>query len=57
MFQVGDKVSIIDNNKKLVAEGKIYNINEFREPSQMYAVDVKGYEDLLFLGESNLQKI
>ena len=57
MFQVGDKVSIIDNNKKLVAEGKICNINEFREPSQMYAVDVKGYEDLLFLGESNLQKI
>ena len=57
MFQVGDQVTIIDNNKNLVAEGKIYNVNEFREPSQMYAVDVKGYEDLLFLGESNLQKI
>jgi hypothetical protein len=54
-MKVRDRVVIIDNNGNPLAEGTIVNINNFREPSMKYAVDVDGYtEDLLFFGESQL---
>lgn len=57
-LKVRDKVTIIDINGKSLAKGTIVNINDFREPSQKYAVDVVGYtEDVLFFGESQLIKI
>jgi ribosomal protein S28E/S33 len=56
-LQVRDRVLIINTNGNPVAKGTIVNINEFREPSQMYAVDVDGYEaDVLFFGKSQLVK-
>lgn len=56
-LKVRDSVTIINKNGNPVAEGIIVNINEFREPSMMYAVDVDGYEaDVLFFGESQLIK-
>jgi len=57
-LMVRDRVSIIDNNGKPIAEGTIVNINDFREPSQKYAVESNDYlDDLLFLGEWQLVKI
>lgn len=56
-IKVRDNVTIIDSNGNPLAKGTIVNINDFREPSQKYAVDVVGYtKDVLFLGESQLIK-
>ena len=33
--------------------GKIYNINEFREPSMMYAIDFPNTDDFIFMGEND----
>ena len=56
-LQVRDRVIIIDANNISLAEGTIVNVNDFREPSQKYAVDVEGYtDDLLFFGEAQLTK-
>lgn len=55
-MKVGDRVEILDENNNVIGEGIIYNINEFREPSMIYAVDVDGYnEDVLFFGEWQLR--
>lgn len=56
-LQVRDRVSIIVNGNR-VAKGTVVNINEYREPSMMYAVDVDGYaDDVLFFGIEQLVKI
>lgn len=55
-MKVGNRVEILNENENVIGEGIIYNINEFREPSMIYAVDVDGYtDDLLFFGESQLR--
>lgn len=55
-MKVGDRVEILGKDGNVIGEGTIYNINEFREPSMIYAVDVDGYaEDVLFFGESQLR--
>lgn len=57
-LKVKDKVEILNINGDKVAEGTIVNINDFREPSMKYAVDVDGYkEDVLFFGEERLVKM
>ena len=35
--------------------GKIYNINEFREPSMMYAIDFPNADDFVFMGENDFK--
>jgi len=35
--------------------GKIYNINEFREPSMMYAIDIPKTDDFVFMGEKDFK--
>jgi hypothetical protein len=55
-LKVRDKVMIIDVDGNPLAEGTIVNINDFREPSMKYAVDVEGYTDVLFFGDSRLVK-
>lgn len=35
--------------------GKIYNINEFREPSMMYAIDFPNADDFIFMGENDFK--
>ena len=55
-MKVKDRVVIIDDKGNQLAEGIIININEYREPSAMYAVIADGYdEDVLFFGESQLK--
>lgn len=54
-LQVKDRVVIIDEVGNPLAEGTIININGFREPSMIYAVDVDCYEeDVLFFGDDKL---
>ena len=56
-MQVRDRVTILDANGNSLANGTIVNINDFREPSMKYAVDVDGYdEDVLFFGSKQLTK-
>lgn len=55
-MKVRDKVIVLDKDGNKIGEGTIININEFREPDMMYAVDVVGYEeDYIFCGESQLK--
>lgn len=55
-IQVEDRVKIVDKDGNVIAKGTVYNINEFREPSMIYAVDVDGYsDDVLFFGEQQLK--
>ena len=35
--------------------GKIYNINEFREPSMMYVIDIPKADDFIFMGEKDFK--
>lgn len=55
-MKVGNRVEILGKDGNVIGEGTIYNINEFREQSMIYAVNVDGYmEDVLFFGESQLR--
>ncbi|QOV08395.1 hypothetical protein Kirov_196 [Bacillus phage Kirov] len=56
-FKVRDKVEVLNRKGKKVAEGVIYNINDFREPSLKYAVDVEGFSDFVFVGEEQLRPV
>lgn len=56
-LQIGNRVTIIDTHGNPLGQGTIFNINNYREPSLKYAVDLDGYtEDLMFLGENLLVK-
>lgn len=58
LLQVNDRVVICDDHGKVAHLGTIVNINDFREPSQEYAVDVDGYDDdVLFFGRNKLRII
>ena len=35
--------------------GKIYNINEFREPSMMYAIDIPKADDFIFMDKNDFK--
>lgn len=45
-IKVGD---IVELKSKHI--GKVININEFREPSMKYGIDIKGFRDIAFVGE------
>lgn len=56
-MKVGDRVLVKDNkdNKWI---GTIININPFREPSQMYCVDLDSYsKDYVFVSEKELELV
>ena len=54
-LEVHDRVSIIDASGNILANGTVYNVNHFREPSMVYAIDVDGYsDDVVFLGRERL---
>lgn len=56
-FKVNDRVYLIDNkgNKWI---GTIININEYREPSKKYCIDLDDYKkDYLFVGIENIEKV
>ena len=52
MLEVNQKVLVRDYKGSLFP-GKIVNINEYREPSMKYAVDI-GADDLVFVGRNNI---
>lgn len=55
-IKVMDRVVITANNGQKF-HGRVANINDFREPSMKYAVDVDGYdEDVVFVGEDRIEK-
>ncbi len=50
-MKVGDYVITKDR----LHIGKIYNINDFREPSMMYAIDFPKADDFVFMGENDFK--
>lgn len=54
-MKIGDYVRIVDNLGKQFI-GKIYNINEFREPSMKYAIDCQIFNDYAFIGDERIVK-
>lgn len=57
-FNVKERVAIQTEYGKIIGEGVIVNINEFREPQFKYAVDADFMdEDYIFVGEENLVQL
>ena len=52
MIEVNQKVLVRDYMGRMFP-GKIVNINEYREPSMKYAVDI-GADDLVFVGKKDI---
>lgn len=54
-IKVGDRVIITDlkGNKY---RGVLVNINDFRDPCMKYAIDIKGFGDVVFVGEEQIDK-
>lgn len=54
-IKVGDRVIITDlkGNKY---HGVVANINEFREPCMKYVIDIKDFDDVVFVGEEQIVK-
>lgn len=54
-IKVSDRVIITDlkGNKY---HGVVANINDFREPCMKYAIDIKGFDDVVFVGEEQIEK-
>ena len=50
-MKVGDYVITKDR----LHIGKIYNINDFREQSMMYAIDFPKQDDFIFMGEDDFK--
>ena len=55
MFKVKDKVVVNGINQKY--KGTIVSISYFREPSVRYAVNVPEIDDVIFVGENQIQKV
>lgn len=55
-LKVHGRVTINDSEGNPIAKGIIININEYREPSLMYAVEVEGYNGYVLVGKNNLMK-
>ncbi|GGK22571.1 hypothetical protein GCM10010965_14350 [Caldalkalibacillus thermarum] len=53
-LKVGDLVLVLHEDK-IITEGRIVNINEFRPPAEKFAVDI-GLDDVVFLPEERLLK-
>lgn len=54
-LKVGDRVAIRNNKGIFIGKGTIVNINEFREPSMIYAIEADFYKsDFIFAGEEHL---
>jgi DNA-binding protein H-NS len=56
-LKVRDNVKVYSKDRTQSVVGKICNINDFREPSMKYAIEVENYPDVIFCGEDNLEKI
>ena len=50
MYKVGDRVIVLGK-----FHGRIVNINDYREPSMKYCIDLDEYkDDYVFVGEKEL---
>lgn len=51
--KIRERVFVSDRNGKEF-EGKVVNINDFREPDMKYAVDI-GLDDVVFVGRDSIR--
>lgn len=56
-FKVKDRVITKSRLTDETFEGVIVNINDFRPPEAKYALDIDGFNDLVFLGEDDLEEM
>lgn len=57
MIKVRDIVEIINDTNIVIATGVVVNINDFREPSMKYAVEVEEWNDFVCVGDNNIRKL
>lgn len=56
-FKVRDKVLAKSRLTDEVFEGVIVSINDYRPPEARYALDIVGFDDLVFLGDDDLEEL
>ena len=56
MIKIDDIVLVSDLNGKKY-KGRVVSINEFREPSMRYGIDVDGFNDVIFIGEKFIEEV
>lgn len=53
-FHLNQQVAVLNSDGLRVGIGMIVNINEYRSPDERFAVYMKGYSDVVFLGVEQL---
>lgn len=53
-IKVGDYVTVISDELKEYV-GKVVNISDYRPPEMKYAVDIKGLDDYVFVGDNHIK--
>lgn len=58
LFKVGQRVKVFTRPDSTIYKGTIINMNDFREPTMKYCVDMDDtdlFRDYQFVGEDNLE--
>lgn len=54
MIKAREKVIVTDlNGNEFV--GTVVNVSDYREPAMKYAVEIPGFSDVVFVGDSNIR--
>lgn len=53
-FNINEEVAILNADGIKVAIGKVVSYNEFRPFDETYAIYIRGYSDVVFVGEERL---
>lgn len=56
-FKVRDKVKVYTNDRSASVTGTVVNQSHYREKNMEYAVDAPNFSDVIFVAESQLEKI
>lgn len=54
MIKARDPVIVTDLNGNELF-GTVINVSDYREPAMKYAVDIHGFSDVVFVGDSNIR--
>ncbi len=53
-FNIDEEVAILNADGIKIAIGKVVSFNEFRPFDETYAIYIRGYSDVVFVGEERL---
>jgi hypothetical protein len=55
-YKIGDKIVLVSLDDTEFT-GVIVSINDYREPSLKYAIQIKDFSDLIFIGETQIRRL